>query len=186
MGHSTTQEDLMTLQTRLRRHRGVLSVARVAVILTFAMVLGAGSLATAAEPPDVVFEFPAGFACPDFDLRVEIRGIQDVKKFTDQNGNVVRTLSAGKGSALVFINLTTDATFSLKANGSATHHDQPRRVEYGGSYGAQCPHSLPDRCAGWTLDDAARGAHSLHGRHQRSLHGATGQRQDNRHLRRVV
>jgi hypothetical protein len=111
----------MTPQTRLRRHRGVLSVTRVAVILTFAMVLGSGSLATAAEPPDQVIDLPAGLACPDFDLRVEIRGIQVIKEFTDKNGNVVRTLSAGKGSALVFINLATGATFSLKANGSATH-----------------------------------------------------------------
>ena len=112
----------MTPQTRSRRHSSVLSVTSIALILTFAMVLGSGSLATAAEPPDQVIDLPAGLACDDFDLRVEIRGGNQVfKEFTDQNGNVVRTLSAGKGSALLFINLSTDATFALKANGSVTH-----------------------------------------------------------------
>jgi hypothetical protein len=110
----------MTPQTRLRRPCSVLSVTCVAVILTFTMVLGSGSPATADEP-DTTFTFEAGAACADFDLLLEIRGIQDVKKFTDQNGNVVRMLSAGKGSALSFTNLSTGATFSLKSNGSAIH-----------------------------------------------------------------
>jgi len=91
----------------------------VALILTLAAVLGSGSLATAADP--LVIDFPAGLAC-DFDLRVEIRGgNQVVKEFVDKNGNVVRMLSAGKGSALLFTNLSTGATFSLKANGSVSH-----------------------------------------------------------------
>jgi hypothetical protein len=110
----------MKPQTRSRRHSSALSVTSVALILTVAMVLGSGGLATAAEP-DQVIDLPAGLACDDFDLRVEIRGGNQVfKEFTDQNGNVVRTLSAGKGSALLFINLSTNATFSLKANGSVT------------------------------------------------------------------
>jgi hypothetical protein len=111
----------MTPKTTYQRHRGVLSVLMVARILTVATVLGSGSPATAADPPDLVVDLPAGVACNDFDLRVEIRGIQVVKEFMDQNGNVVRTLSAGKGSALVFIKLSTDATFSLKANGLVAH-----------------------------------------------------------------
>jgi hypothetical protein len=41
-----------------------------------------------------------------------------MKEFTDQNGNVVRVLSAGKGSKLTFINLSTGATLSLKTGGS--------------------------------------------------------------------
>jgi hypothetical protein len=56
MGHLTTQEDLMKPQTRSRRHSSVLSVTSIALILTFAMVLGSGSLATAAEPPDQVID----------------------------------------------------------------------------------------------------------------------------------
>ena len=111
----------MNPKTTYRRHRGVLSGTMVALILTLAVVLGSGSPATAADPPDAVFVLPAGVACNDFDLRVEIRGIQVVKEFTDKNGNIVRTLSAGKGSALLFTNLSTDATVSLKANGSVTH-----------------------------------------------------------------
>lgn len=109
----------MKPKTTYRRHRGVLSVMLVALILTLAAVLGSGSLATAADP--LVIDFPAGLAC-DFDLRVEIRGgNQVVKEFVDKNGNVVRMLSAGKGSALLFTNLSTGATFSLKANGSVSH-----------------------------------------------------------------
>ena len=65
--------------------------------------------------------FPAGLACNGFDLRVEIRGIQVVKVFTGKDGNVVRMLSAGRGSALSFTNLSTADTFSLKANGAVTH-----------------------------------------------------------------
>jgi hypothetical protein len=103
----------------VRRHRGVLSVMLVALILTLAAVLGSASPATAADP--TVIDFPAGTAC-DFDLRVEISGGSNVvKEFVDKNGNVVRMLFAGKGSALSFTNLSTGATFSLKANGSVTH-----------------------------------------------------------------
>jgi hypothetical protein len=42
-------------------------------------------------------------------------GIQAVKKFTDKNGNVVRMLSVGQGAALSFMNVSTGATLSLKA-----------------------------------------------------------------------
>jgi hypothetical protein len=109
----------MKPKTMDRRHRGVLSVMIVALILTLATVLGSGSPAIAADPD--VIDLPAGLACP-FALRVEIRGGNQVmKEFMDQNGNVVRMLSAGKGSALSFTNRSTGATFSLKANGSVTH-----------------------------------------------------------------
>ena len=91
----------------------------VALILTLAAVLGSGSPATAADSTTI--ELPAGLAC-DFGLSVEIRGGNQVmKEFVDKNGNVVRMLSAGKGSELLFTNLSTGATFSLKANGSVTH-----------------------------------------------------------------
>ena len=113
----------MKPKTTYRRHKGVLSVMIIALILTLAVVLGSGSQATAADPPDTItIDLPAGVACNDFDLRVEISGgNQVVKEFMDKNGNVVRMLSAGKGSALSFTNLSTDATFSLKANGSVSH-----------------------------------------------------------------
>lgn len=80
-----------------------------------------GTAISAADPPDSVIELPAGVAC-EFPLRVEIRGGPQVQReFKDKNGNVVRTLSAGRGSALTFFNLTTNATLALKPNGSVTH-----------------------------------------------------------------
>jgi hypothetical protein len=110
----------MNLKPTYRRRRGVLNVMFVAFILTLAVVLGSGSPATAAAS-DAVVVFPAGLACA-FDLRVEIFGSNQVfKEFVDKNGIVVRSLSAGNGQALVFTNLNTGATFSLKANGSVTH-----------------------------------------------------------------
>jgi hypothetical protein len=87
-----------------------------------AAVLGFASPAIAADPPDFVLDFPAGLACSDFDLQIEGRGGNQVfREFTDKDGNVVRVLSAGTGSALVFINLSTGDTLSLKANGAVTH-----------------------------------------------------------------
>jgi hypothetical protein len=102
-----------------QRQRGVFSALLIAVILTVAAVLGSGSPATAA---DLELVFPAGIACEDFDLKIEITGSTQVfKEFTDRSGEVVRKLSAGKGSALVFTNLLTEATFSTKSNGTALH-----------------------------------------------------------------
>jgi hypothetical protein len=100
-----------------RRHKGVLSMMIVAFILTLAAVLGFGSPANAFD----VF-FPAGQACA-FDLGINISGGDHRvdKEFVDKNGNVVRTLSAGKGSALSFTNVATGATLSLKPNGSVSH-----------------------------------------------------------------
>ena len=43
------------------------------------------------------------------------------KEFTDKNGNVVRILSAGRGTKLVFTNLSNAKTLSLKPNGSVSH-----------------------------------------------------------------
>jgi hypothetical protein len=110
----------MQSTTTCRRYRGARTLTSVAVILTLAMAVGSGSLTTAAEPE--VIDLPAGVACPDFALRVEIRGSSLVmKEFTDRNGNVVRLLSAGKGPALTFTNLSTDASLSLRSNGSVIH-----------------------------------------------------------------
>ena len=111
----------MNLKSVDRRRNGVLSVTTLALVLILTSLTGPGSVAAAADPP-VVIELPAGTACPDFALRIEIRGgNQVVKEFTDRNGNVVRTLTAGKGSALSFMNLSSGATFSLKANGAVTN-----------------------------------------------------------------
>ena len=100
-------------------HRAMFSSVLVALILTMAAVLSSVSGASAADA--IVLDLPAGVACP-FDLRIEISGGNRVmKEFVDKNGQVVRTLSAGKGSALSFTNLSTGATFSLKGSGSVIH-----------------------------------------------------------------
>jgi len=105
-----------------RRRRGVLGGMFVGLVLMLTTVVGPVSLAAAAGPPDVVLDLPAGTACNDFDLRIKIHGGNGVvKEFRDKNGEIVRTLSAGTGSALSLTNLSTGATFSLKANGAIAH-----------------------------------------------------------------
>ena len=52
---------------------------------------------------DQTIDLPAGIACAGFDLRIEISGtVQQNKLFNDKNGNPVRFISVGKGSALTF------------------------------------------------------------------------------------
>ena len=48
------------------------------------------SIAQPTLEPDQVFDLPAGVACADFDLRVEIRDnpTRVFKEFRDKNGNV--------------------------------------------------------------------------------------------------
>jgi hypothetical protein len=67
----------------------------------------------------VIQDYPAGLACPDFDLRIEIAGAphETSKEFYDKNGNLVRFHAAGRGNALTFINLNTGASLPLKMNG---------------------------------------------------------------------
>lgn len=85
-------------------------------------LLGAGSLAHATSgPPDFSVTFPDGSACAGFDLLIEgWSGKQQFKEFTDKNG-VIRTISAGTGSALRYTNVQSGATFSSKSNGAVTH-----------------------------------------------------------------
>ncbi len=83
--------------------------------------LGFANSATASGPPDLSFDLPAGLAC-SFDLRIEgWGGSQVYKEFYDKDGNLVRLLFAGTGSALTFTNLGTSATYSTKANGAVSH-----------------------------------------------------------------
>lgn len=81
-------------------------------------MLGYASNAAAAEPDTLVF--PAGTACT-FDLQIDVSGgNQQFREFTDKNGNVVRTLAAGTGSALTFTNLSNGETFSTMSNGAVS------------------------------------------------------------------
>jgi len=72
------------------------------------------------QAADVVIDLPAGWACAEFDLRIEITGSPHRvnREFTDKNGNVVRLLSAGKGNSLSLTNLNTGATLALRPNGA--------------------------------------------------------------------
>ena len=92
----------------------------VATLTVFGALIATSS--NAQTPPDQILDLPAGLACKDFDLRIEIRGgNQVVREYRDKNGNVVRLLSAGVGSQLTFINMSSEAKLSLMANGSVTH-----------------------------------------------------------------
>ena len=86
--------------------------------------IAAGILSVAAPGPasaaDFDVLFPAGTAC-DFDLGVDISGGSLItREFTDSDGNLVRTLTAGRGTDLTFTNVATHATVSLKGNGTVT------------------------------------------------------------------
>ena len=91
------------------------------VVGVMAAALGFASPANAAGPPDFSFDLPAGLAC-SFELRIEGWGGNQVyKEFMDKDGNVIRVLSAGTGSALTFTNLATSAALSTKSNGAVSH-----------------------------------------------------------------
>ena len=113
-----TLEKTMKNQNRL--------TIRCLLACVVAAVLGYRSPAIAAPPdklPPASFTIvlPAGTAC-NFDLQIEgFGGNRHLKEFTDANGNVVRSLEAGTGSALRFTNLTTGNTFSTKSNGAVSH-----------------------------------------------------------------
>ena len=75
----------------------------------------------AAADPDFRIELAAGVACAGFALRIEGHGDKRImKEFTDANGDVVRTLAAGKGFALTFVNEATNTTLQLPPNGSVS------------------------------------------------------------------
>lgn len=91
--------------------------------LTLSLIAGLFGLTGLAIPSIAAawtLDFPAGYACADFDLRIDGSNNphQVYKEFHDKNGNVVRRLTAGKGAGLTFKNLSTDATLALKSNGA--------------------------------------------------------------------
>ena len=90
----------------------------VAALITGGLLIGA----SAASAQDFTFDLPAGTACA-FALRVTGTGYQPkVREFVDQDGNVVRTVSAGTGQALTLTNLSApDESIALRSNGTATH-----------------------------------------------------------------
>lgn len=89
------------------------------------VVLSAGLLlafsvaapAVAADPPDYVFdagqacEFALGFSGDDV-------GPNIYREFTDGDGTVVWSLLTGRGGVTTFMNMDTEATFSIRATGT--------------------------------------------------------------------
>ena len=73
----------------------------------------------AAAEADFSIVLPAGLRSPSFDLGVEGTGDKRImREFRDRNGNVVRTLAAGKGSTLTFTNVSTGDNLTLPSSGS--------------------------------------------------------------------
>ncbi|MET4637431.1 hypothetical protein [Mycetocola sp. 2940] len=87
-----------------------------------ALVAVASPAPAAAAPPPYDAVFDAGLACAHFDLGVNFDSQPNTifREFTDRNGNVVRTINAGKGSDLTFSNASTAVEVSLKGNGFVT------------------------------------------------------------------
>jgi hypothetical protein len=102
-----------------------------ALALAPALAVATAAPATADLGP---IDLPAGLACASFDLRVAGTGDKRImREFTDENGNVVRLLSAGKGFDLTFTNLNSGESLSFPSNGSvertALNADGTRTVQ---------------------------------------------------------
>jgi hypothetical protein len=85
----------------------------------FAAVASAMVLGTAVEPAAAATTIlDPGVAC-DFGLRLDAGDdTRSVHEFKDANGNVVRLLLAGRGTAVTLTNEDTGASLSLSANGA--------------------------------------------------------------------
>lgn len=95
-----------------RTIKSIIGTSTLALALGFANQVHADTIA-----------LPAGFACPDFALTIEIYPSDHyvVKEFTDEYGSPVRMITAGRGADLTFVNESTGATLSLMGNGSVSH-----------------------------------------------------------------
>jgi hypothetical protein len=100
--------------TRSRKARHLVAGV-TALALGSAVAVATAAPASAAE---LDIKLPAGTACT-FELRIQGSGDKRIMRtFTDQNGEVVRLLSAGKGFDLTFTNTSTDESISFPSNGS--------------------------------------------------------------------
>ena len=106
-----------------------LTATLTSLAVASAVLTGAGSASAA----DFVIDLPAGAACADFGLRVEgIVGRNHTRTFVDENGNPVRIIMAGTGSALTFTNMSSGEQLALRSNGAVQrtvfHGDGTRTV----------------------------------------------------------
>lgn len=88
----------------------------VAALALFPLAVAPAASAAADLGP---IDLQAGIACASFDLRVDGTGdMVMMKEFADENGNVVRLLSTGKGLDLTFTNLNSGESIAFPSNGS--------------------------------------------------------------------
>ena len=100
-------------------------MARPPVRLATAAVAAIATVALIAPPSPAVdgyqIEFPAGLACPDFGVGINLTGgNQRVHEFVDEAGNPVRLLTTGTGSTIEFANLLTGETVILRSRGAVS------------------------------------------------------------------
>ena len=93
--------------------------------LLLAASFGLGTSASAGPPPtatgepDFSVEFPAGWACSNFGVKIDIwEGGAVVRQVKDRNG-VVRALLAGTGNTFRYTNMLTGKTTSTRAGGAS-------------------------------------------------------------------
>ncbi len=95
-----------------------MNAVKIIKTCSLGLMLCALPLAASAQ---TYFELPAPLACSDFDLGIDSSdNNQQFKEFKDADGNVVRTLSTGTGSAVKITNLGSGKTYSTKSNGANT------------------------------------------------------------------
>lgn len=94
---------------------------RVITTVATAALLGGGAIAGAApamaqEPYD--FTLPAGEGC-DFELGFKATGGKLITRdFVDKDGNLVRSITAGKGTVNTYTNIETGKSISINTAGS--------------------------------------------------------------------
>ena len=72
--------------------------------------------------PQAAIELPADVACPGFAVRLQANGQPQVfREFKDKDRQVVRMISAGRGSVLTFTNMSSGASTTFKTGGSVSH-----------------------------------------------------------------
>lgn len=82
--------------------------ALVPVALLGAVLFTGTPPASAVEEPEVLI-LPVGVGCPGFNLGISSTGSEPlVREFTDENGEVVRTISVGNDVVLTYTNYGTD------------------------------------------------------------------------------
>lgn len=101
--------------------------ALAAAIASGALLISVSGTAVAAPPPtppDLLAQFDAGVACPDFALRITGTGSKArIIKF--KNGSMI---TAGRGYLLTFTNRDTGESITIKAAGSVQKESAPDPV----------------------------------------------------------